>query len=181
MLAACLVARATYLQVFDYDFYHDQGEARQLRSVAIPAHRGDILDRSGDPLAISTPIQSLWGVPEKLAEQPAAMREVAAILQIDDATLNKRISQAVEWGKEFIYVKRHALPASVDKVMELPIEGLSVQREYRRYYPSGSVASHLIFLMPLSGNQNQIISGSQGYRMGNGQGTIRNDRHPGRV
>lgn len=144
ILAVGLVARAVYLQVFDYQFYRDQGEARQLRSVAISAHRGDILDRSGDPLAISTPIQSLWGVPRKLAEQPAAMREVAAILQVDAETLNQRIAQAVEWGREFIYVKRHVLPEKVDKVMQLHIAELSVQREYRRYYPSGSVASHLI-------------------------------------
>lgn len=144
ILAVGLVARATYLQVFNYEFYRGQGEARQLRSVAISAHRGDILDRSGDPLAISTPIQSLWGVPKKLAEQPAAMREAAAILQIDAAKLNTRIAQAVEWGKEFIYVKRHVLPAMVDKVMQLHIAEISVQREYRRYYPSGSVASHLL-------------------------------------
>lgn len=144
MLAAGLVVRATYLQIFDYEFYRGEGEARQLRSVAIPAHRGDILDRSGDPLAISTPIQSLWGVPKELVEQPAAMREVAALLQIDATRLNQRIAQAVEWGKEFIYIKRHVLPETVEKIQQLNIAALSVQREYRRYYPSGSVASHLI-------------------------------------
>jgi len=144
LLAVGLIARATYVQVFTYEFYRDQGDARQLRTIPISAHRGDILDRSGDPLAISTPIQSLWGVPAKLAEQPAAMREVAAILEIDAVKLHQRIAQAVEWGKEFIYVKRHVLPEKVDRVMQLHIAELSVQREYRRYYPSGSVASHLI-------------------------------------
>ncbi|MFK7856979.1 MAG: peptidoglycan D,D-transpeptidase FtsI family protein [Granulosicoccus sp.] len=144
MLAVGLVVRASYLQIFDYEFYRGEGEARQLRSVAIPAHRGDILDRSGDPLAISTPIQSLWGVPKELVEQPGAMREVAALLQIDATRLNQRIAQAVEWGKEFIYVKRHVLPETVNKIQQLNIAALSVQREYRRYYPSGSAASHLI-------------------------------------
>lgn len=143
-MGVTLVVRAAYLQVFERDFYVDQGKARQLRTVEIPASRGDLLDRSGEPLAISTPIPSLWGDPRKLVETPAAMREVAALLDIDASNLNARIATAAERGREFIYIKRHVLPELVDKVMQLRISDIAVQREYRRYYPSGSAVSHLI-------------------------------------
>ena len=73
LLALGLVVRAAYLQVFDHDFYRDQGDARQLRTVSIPAHRGNLYDRNGEPFAVSTPIQTLWGNPQSLIEQPASM------------------------------------------------------------------------------------------------------------
>ena len=94
-LGAGLVARAGYLQVFDHDFYRGQGDARQLRTVAIPAHRGNLLDRGGEPLAVSTPIQTLWGVPDKLAAQPAALREVAALLGADADALRRPLIEEV--------------------------------------------------------------------------------------
>lgn len=144
LMGVTLVVRAAYLQIVDQEFYLDQGKARHIRTVAIPANRGDLLDRSGDPLAISTPIPSLWGVPDKLAAQPNAMREVAAILGIDADKLNRRIAEAAKRNREFIYIDRHVLPEKVDKVMALHVSDLAVQREYRRYYPSGSAASHLI-------------------------------------
>jgi len=139
-----LVVRLVQVQVVGRDYYVSQGEARQHRTVTIPASRGDLLDRSGDPLAISTPIPSLWGVPSKLAAEPGNMRDVAAILGIDSDTLIGRINVAAERGREFIYIKRHVLPELVDKVMTLTDTEVAVQREYRRYYPSGSAASHLI-------------------------------------
>lgn len=144
MLGIGLVVRAAYLQVFDHEFYRGQGDARHLRTVAIPAHRGNLLDRNGEPLAVSTPIQTLWGNPSTLLEQPAALREVAALLDIDSAELQKRVETAAGRGREFMYVKRHVTPAVADSVMALRVADLSVQREYRRYYPSGSAASHLL-------------------------------------
>ena len=144
MLAVGLLVRAIYLQVFDHDFYRDQGDKRQLRSVPISAHRGNILDRSGEPLAISTPIQSLWGVPAALSRRIDAMHEVAAILDIDSDRLIRRIKQAEKRGRQFLYVKRHVMPEKMERIKQLDIAELSTQREYRRYYPSGSIASHLI-------------------------------------
>ena len=143
-LGTVLILRAMFLQVLDHDFYLGEGNARQQRTVAIASHRGKLTDRAGEPLAISTPIQTLWGVPSKLKTQPAAMREVAAILGIDGNALNERIAKSVSRGREFMYIKRHVPPQTVDKVMELRVSDLSVKREYRRYYPSGSAASHLI-------------------------------------
>ncbi len=143
-LGTVLVMRAMFLQVLDHDFYLGEGNARQQRTVEIASHRGKLTDRTGEPLAISTPIQTLWGVPSKLLAQPAAMREVAAILGMDGSALNERIAKSASRGREFMYIKRHVPPQTVDKVMALRIADLSVKREYRRYYPSGSAASHLI-------------------------------------
>ncbi|MFK8080850.1 MAG: peptidoglycan D,D-transpeptidase FtsI family protein [Granulosicoccus sp.] len=144
VLALVLIGRVTYLQVFEYDYLSTEGANRQLRTVEIPAHRGDLLDRSGDPLAISTPIDTLWGVPDELVTQPALILEVAQTLNIDGARLNQRIVDADARGREFIYVKRHVRPDLVERVQALNVKGLEVQREYRRYYPSGPAASHII-------------------------------------
>ncbi len=139
-----LITRALYLQIFEHDFYQGQGDARQLRTVAIPAHRGNLNDRNGEPLAISTPIKSVWGVPEKLMQQPAALREVAALLEVEPGELQVRTERAYEQGKEFLYVKRHVPPVLAEQVMALNVDGLLLQREYRRYYPSGRASAQVV-------------------------------------
>lgn len=144
VLGAGLVVRAGYLQVLDHDFYRGQGDARQLRSVAMPAHRGNLLDRNGEPLAISTPIQTLWGDPAKLVDEPGTLREAATILDLDPDALLGKVRQAAARGSEFVYVKRHVPPALVARVEALGSEAISVQREYRRYYPSGGAAAHVV-------------------------------------
>ena len=143
-LGAVLICRAVYIQVLHADYYREQGANRHLRTVTIPAHRGDLLDRSGRPLAISTPIDSLWAVPAKLAEAPAKLREMATLLDLDPDELSKRVVQSAGWGREFMYIKRHVLPEVVASVQALNVEGVDVQREYRRFYPSGAAASHVI-------------------------------------
>lgn len=143
-LGLVLVGRAVHLQVLQADTMRMKGENRHLRAVEIPAHRGDLLDRSGDPLAISTPIDSLWGVPKELALQPTVLRNVATQLGLDPDVLVKRASDAVARGSQFMYVKRHVLPGAVANVQGLGHKGLRVQREYRRYYPSGPATSHVV-------------------------------------
>lgn len=144
LLGAGLVLRAVYLQVFDHEFYRGQGDARQQRTVSIPAHRGMLLDRHGEPLAISTPIATLWGNPQRLIEQPAALREVAAVLELAPEALLDDVELAAERGREFVYVKRHVPPQLAERVAALHVDGLGEQREYRRYYPSGAATSHLV-------------------------------------
>lgn len=146
ILGAILVVRAVSLQVFDHEFYRGQGDARQLRTVAMPAHRGMLLDRDGEPLAISTPIQTLWGVPGELVDQPVALTEVASVLGMDAGQLISRVEKAAKLSpaREFIYVKRHVPPMAAAEVMALNVAGLSVQREYRRYYPSGRASAHML-------------------------------------
>jgi len=144
LMGLTLIGRALYLQVFEYDFYRNQGDARHLRTVAIPAHRGNMHDRNGEPLAISTPIKTVWGVPEKLVSQPAALREVSALLDLPEGKLQLKAEQAQALGKEFIYVKRHIMPDVANKVTQLNVDGIGLQREYRRYYPSGRAASQVV-------------------------------------
>ena len=141
LLALVLVARAFYLQVFNHAFYRGQGVARHQRTVTMPANRGNLLDRHGEPLAISTPIQSVWGVPAKLVTQPAALREVAALLSIDADRLFAKVSRAEQQSREFVYLKRHVPPTLAERVMDLHVVGLLLQREYRRYYPTGRASS----------------------------------------
>ncbi len=144
VLALVLVARAVQLQVVQSDFYQEQGANRHLRTVEIPAHRGDVFDRNGDPLAISTPIDSFFGVPAVLSREPQKLQQAAQLLNIDAAKLQQRVDQAVSQGRGFIYVKRHVLPDVVARVKALEFKGLEVQREYRRYYPSSAAASQIV-------------------------------------
>lgn len=144
MLSLVLLGRVSYLQVLQHDYLSSQGADRQLRTVEIPANRGDLLDRSGDPLAISTPIDSFWGVPSQLADQAVKLRTVAQLLDLDADTLRQRVLEAKRQRRGFMYIKRHVLPNVVEQVKALNVSGLDVQREYRRYFPSGSTASHVI-------------------------------------
>lgn len=143
-LAMALVVRAVYVQVIHEDFYRNQGQQRQIRTVEIPASRGDLLDRHGDPLAISAPIPSLFGNPKDMASQPEQVRQIASLLGMDATRLSKRIANDVVRGRVFTYVKRQVDPELVDKVLALNVKSVEVMSEYRRYYPSAGAASHLI-------------------------------------
>lgn len=143
-LALALVARAVHVQILNDSFYRNEGQQRQIRTVEIPASRGDLLDRHGDPLAISAPIPSLYGNPLKLAAQPAKLRQAAELLGENADKLAQSIASAASKKRVFAYVKRQVDPEIVDKVLALNIESLEVQSEYRRYYPSAGAASHVV-------------------------------------
>jgi len=140
-LGASLLLRAVQLQVFSHDYYQNQGTQRQLRHVAISAHRGMLLDRNGEPLAISTPIQTIVGNPQKLVNSPEKIIAMADILDMDSAKLLKRVERLNKEKKGYMYVKRHVLPPLVDEVVALDAEGLTIEREFRRFYPSGHAAN----------------------------------------
>ena len=143
-VAVALLLRMLHLQVFDHEFYRDQGVARQQRVVDIPAHRGNILDRNGEPIAVSTPIDSIWAVPEDMVEDQQALVQVAAMLDLDPATLLEKAQLADSQGREFMYIKRHVRPDIAKSIAEIAAPGVNQMREYRRYYPSGSAASHVV-------------------------------------
>ncbi len=140
--AAALVARAVHLQVFNKDFLNEQADTRHLRTERISAHRGLITDRNGEPLAISTPVDSVWANPQELATDFDRLPHLAAALETDAQALMRRVTRAMD--KEFIYLKRHLGPDQAHRVMALELPGVNVQREYRRYYPAGEVAGHLV-------------------------------------
>ncbi len=137
-----LAARAVYLQALNTDFLQSQGNARHSRLVKDNSHRGMILDRNGAPLAVSTPVDSVWAHPPTLAEQRRQWPRLAALLGMSTRELTQLLSKHDE--REFMYLKRHVPPALAERVMALKVPGVALQREYRRYYPLGSVAGHVV-------------------------------------
>ena len=139
---AGLLWRATDLQLNHKEFLQQQGDARHLRTVSIPAHRGKLLDRNLEPLAISTPVDSVWADPGELAEHGADLLPLAELLELDPERLRRKLSQRA--GREFVYLRRHVEPAIAERVRELEIPGVDLQREYGRYYPLGEAAAHVV-------------------------------------
>ena len=137
-----LLFRAVDLQLSNKEFLQDHGDARALRVVKIPAHRGVITDRNGESLAISTPVNSIWAVPSKVLASDSNLDQLAEYLQINGEELTTLLKDRI--GRQFVYQKRHVAPAPAEEVMLLDIPGISLQREYRRYYPAGEVTSHVL-------------------------------------
>ena len=142
LCGAVLVARAAQMQLFDGDFYQHQGNARFLREVPIPTSRGMILDRNGEPLAVSTPVESVWANPKELLQAPERMPELATALGIPLDLLTQRIAQRA--SKEFVYLRRHINPDDAQAVVARGIPGVYSQREFRRFYPHGEVMAHVL-------------------------------------
>ena len=142
LAAASLAGRAVQLQVLNKEFLNQQADSRHLRVEKISAHRGSITDRNGEPLAISTPVDSVWANPKELAAAVESVPRLASALGVDSQLLMRRITRSMD--KEFVYLKRHLSPDKAHDVMSLKLPGVNVQREYRRYYPAGEVAGHLV-------------------------------------
>ena len=142
VLATSLVARAVHLQVLDKEFLNRQADTRHLRTEKISAHRGTITDRNGEPLAISTPVDSIWVNPRQFAPAVDSIPRLARTLGVDSQMLMRRITRSMD--KEFLYLKRHLSPEQAEEVLALQLPGVSVQREYRRYYPASEVTGHLV-------------------------------------
>ncbi|MBT8129172.1 MAG: penicillin-binding protein 2 [Gammaproteobacteria bacterium] len=149
-LVVLLAARAMDMQVLHSAFFEQQGDARQLRNVTIPANRGDIVDRNGEPLAISTPVSSIWLNPQAFDADAKSLKQLARMLSIDTGRLKKKIETYQD--REFMYLKRHVSPELADKVLALNIKGIALQDEYRRYYPAGEVAAHIIGFADIDDN-----------------------------
>jgi len=141
-LAVLLAGRAVKLQFVDQAFFARQGDARQMRVVEIAAHRGSITDRRGEPLAVSSPVDSVWVNPSELRNSPEDIPRLAAALGLDADWVMRVVSSQPD--REFLYLRRHMSPAKAQAVMQLGIRGVHLQREYRRFYPAGEVAGHLL-------------------------------------
>jgi cell division protein FtsI (penicillin-binding protein 3) len=137
-----LAMRAVYLQVLESDYLQRQGDARYLRIVTDNAHRGMILDRNGEPLAVSTPVESVWAYPPTFVDARAARRPLLTLLGLNSKEVAQQLRK--HSGREFMYLKRHIPPDIAERVTALKIPGVYLQREYRRYYPTGAVSSHVI-------------------------------------
>jgi cell division protein FtsI (penicillin-binding protein 3) len=134
---AALALRALYLQGLNNDFLQAKGESRYSRSITLSATRGMIVDRHGEPLAISTPVESVAASPADMVIRPEQKVSLARLLETDPADLDRRLADT---KREFVYLKRQLPPHEATKIVELNIPGVFLQREYRRYYPGGTAA-----------------------------------------
>ncbi len=142
LATAGMLARAVYLQVVHKDFLQERGAERHLRVVEVPAHRGMIVDRNGEPLAVSSPVDSVWANPPALLERRASLGDLARLLGWEVGELRSELEARAD--REFFYLRRHLQPAAARQVLALEIPGVHVQREYRRYYPAAEVTAHLL-------------------------------------
>jgi len=136
-----LAARAFYLQGLHNDFLQQKGETRYARVVEISAHRGMVTDRNGEPLAVSTPVESVWASPADASLSTEQRFKLARLLGTDPAELRRRLADS---GREFVYLKRQLPPEQAAKVVQLNLPGVFLQREYRRYYPAAEVTAHVV-------------------------------------
>ena len=140
--AAALLLRAVHLQVLNRNFLERQGDQRYMREARMPATRGAILDRFGEPLAVSSPVDSVWVNPREIGQGAQRIDQLAAALKRDRQWLAQRITSNLD--RQFLYVARHMEPAAAARVRRLGIPGTYLLREYRRFYPTGEVTGHLL-------------------------------------
>ena len=138
-----LMGRAVFLQVFDTQFLQKQGDRRHVGIVSVPAYRGKVLDRNNEPLAISTPVESVWVNPQHFVkEERDKIVQVAKLLKLTD----KKIKRLLNAGshKRFAYLKRRINPALAEKIRAMQVSGVYFEREFKRYYPAGAVSAHIV-------------------------------------
>ena len=137
-----LAARAFYVQVFWSDFLESEASKRQVRTIEIPAPRGQILDRHGALLALSTPVASIWVDPKTLVNYPDAINELARTLSLSELSLTQRVNALS--NRRFLFVQRSILPDLAQQVEALALPGVFIKNEYKRYYPTADTAAHVI-------------------------------------
>ncbi|HXF08666.1 MAG TPA: penicillin-binding transpeptidase domain-containing protein [Candidatus Acidoferrales bacterium] len=142
LLGLSLGIRAIHLQVFDKGFLHGQAQDRYMRVLEIPSHRGMILDRHGETLAASTPVDSIWVNPAPFLAHPGSVERLAAALRMPPSRLREKLKGRER--REFVYVQRHLPPHEARKILALKLPGLYAQREYRRYYPTSEISGQLL-------------------------------------
>ena len=147
LLAIALVAiviRLGQLQIVDSErgrlFLQQQGDARVLRTEKIVASRGEIVDRNGDLLAISTPVKSVWANPTLIDASATGIQRLASALAMSESAVRKRLSS----NNQFVYLKRQLDPQKAERIRALKLDGVFFETEYKRFYPAGEVASHLV-------------------------------------
>ena len=137
-----LAGRAAYVQLIGNDFFLDQGNARFARTLELPANRGRILDRNGTILATSVEAQSVWAIPEDVDLEDPQLPAVARVLGMPLADLKRRLE--VNKKKSFMWVQRQVDTPVALKVKELGVKGIHLRKEYKRQYPEGEAAAHVV-------------------------------------
>ena len=135
-----LAARAFWLQAVSTEFLQKKGASRYARTLDLPAVRGKILDRNGEVMATSLPVKAIWAVPDSVNAPPEKLQKLAQLLDISSQELKKKL----ESDSNFVYLKRQVEIEAVDKVLALDIPGIHTKPEYKRFYPAGQVAAHVL-------------------------------------
>ncbi len=135
-----LLGRAVYVQLIAQDFFQRQGEARYAHTLELPASRGQIKDRSGQVLASSVAVPSIWAFPKDVDTDPDKRRELARILKISPQELDRRLDPA----NRFVFLRRQADDDTAAKIKALNLKGVFQDREYKRQYPEGESAAHIV-------------------------------------
>ncbi len=177
LLSLCgLMVRAVYLQGIHNDFLQQKGDARYGRIIDINAHRGMITDRHGEPLAISTPVESIWASPQDLEATPQQLIRLAQILGMGVEEVKSRL---LDTSRDFVYLKRQLPPEQAEKVVRLGVPGVALSREYRRYYPDAEVTAHLLGFTDVDDNGQEGIELASQEQLGGKAGSQRviKDRH----
>jgi len=136
-----LIGRAAYVQVIENDFYIQQGTKRFARTLELPANRGRILDRNGLLLASSVPAPSIWANPEDIERDPSRLRQLAKLLEMSPAELDRKLQDE---DKTFVWLRRQMDEPVVKQVLALDIKGVYTIKEYKRLYPEGEAAAHIV-------------------------------------
>jgi cell division protein FtsI (penicillin-binding protein 3) len=142
LTALVLVGRSMQLQVFDHEFIEKQADMRHARTAKLEAHRGGIVDRFGEPLAVSSPVDTVWVNPPEFAEAGDGIVQLARALKLNRQWLGQRVTSNLD--RDFLYVARHLQPDEAAKIRGLEIPGVYFMREYKRFYPNGEVTGHLL-------------------------------------
>jgi cell division protein FtsI (penicillin-binding protein 3) len=136
-----LAGRAAWVQVFANDFFQKQGQVRFARTLELPANRGRILDRNGLMLATSVPAPSIWAIPEDVERDRAKLAQLAGLLGMTPADLDQKLADE---DKTFVWLKRQVDETVAQKVAALDIKGIYQRKEYKRQYPEGEAAAHVV-------------------------------------
>jgi cell division protein FtsI (penicillin-binding protein 3) len=142
LCVGAIIWKVSRLHIVERDFLQRQGDARTIRTVPLVANRGLITDRNGEPLAVSTPVKSIWINPQEISGDTEAIAALAVELELNESALASNIEN--NSSKEFLYVKRRLPPAEADRILGQRINGVYGQQEYQRFYPQGEVAAHLV-------------------------------------
>ena len=140
--ALVLIGRSVQLQVFDQQFFAKQADMRHARNAKMIAHRGAIRDRFGEPLAVSSPVDTVWVDPSEFAQAGDGIAKLARALKLNRQWLEQRVTSNLD--REFLYVARHLDPDNAAEIKKLEIPGVRLLREYKRYFPNGEVTGHLL-------------------------------------
>jgi cell division protein FtsI (penicillin-binding protein 3) len=135
-----VAVRAFWLQAMSTDFLQRQGAYRYARTLELPAVRGKITDRYGEVMASSLPVKAIWAIPEDVESEPNKLRQLAQLLEMPLPDLKKKLDS----DRSFVYLKRQVEEKTAEQIVALDLKGIHTRKEYKRYYPLGQTAAHVL-------------------------------------